>query len=163
MGTPGRKPKPNLAVVREGQPGHRPPRESVKLPPSPLVEPDWRGRGAKADQLGLDAEVARDAKATWDLLAPTMERSMGMVDEQRNSLIDYCICIGRIRQGERRLSREGMIVEGAQGNMVRHPMVTVLNQYRAQFRTLTGELGLSPASATRIKPPENPGDDDPFD
>src|SRR5262245_5167711 len=41
MTVPGRKPKPPLQVVREGNPGRRPVREGVKLPPTELVEPDW--------------------------------------------------------------------------------------------------------------------------
>jgi hypothetical protein len=39
----------------------------------------------------------------------------------------------------------------------------VLNQYRSHLRSLTGELGLSPASATRITRPESSDEDDPFD
>ncbi|KPC87840.1 P27 family phage terminase small subunit, partial [Streptomyces sp. NRRL F-6602] len=41
MSVPGRRPKPALQVVREGNPGHRPVREGVKVPPAELVAPDW--------------------------------------------------------------------------------------------------------------------------
>lgn len=43
MGKPGPKPKPSLQVVREGNPGHRPVREGVKVPRTPPAEPDWEG------------------------------------------------------------------------------------------------------------------------
>lgn len=44
MGKPGPSPRPPLAVVREGNPGHRPIPEGVKTPPAAAAElaaPDW--------------------------------------------------------------------------------------------------------------------------
>lgn len=155
MAKPGPKPKPALAVVREGNPGKRPIADSVQLPPSALREPDWA-----AD---LDAETAKDAGALWKQLAPTLARSVGLVGEQQVVLEDYCVTVARIRQGERAISREGMIVPGMMGGTVKNPWTTVLNQYRSHLRSLIGELGLSPASATRITRPESSDDDDPFD
>jgi P27 family predicted phage terminase small subunit len=155
MATPGRKPKPTLAVVKEGNPGKRPLKDSAKLPPSALIEPDWA-----AD---LDEEVAADAAVLWRKLAPTLARAVGLVGEQQVTLEEYCITVARIRQGERAISRQGMIVPGMMGGTVKNPWTTVLNQYRAHLRSLTGELGLSPASATRITRPESSDEDDPFD
>jgi P27 family predicted phage terminase small subunit len=155
MATPGRKPKPALAVVKEGNPGKRPIRDSAKLPPSALIEPDWAG--------DLDEEVATDAAALWRKLAPTLARAVGLVGEQQVTLEEYCVTVARIRQGERAISRDGMIVPGMMGGTVKNPWTTVLNQYRSHLRSLTGELGLSPASATRITRPESSDEDDPFD
>lgn len=155
MARPGPKPKPALAVVREGNPGKRPVADSVTLPPSALHEPDW------ADW--LDETVRDDAATLWKQLAPTLARSVGLVGEQQVVLEDYCVTVARIRQGERAISREGMVVPGAMGGTVKNPWTTVLNQYRSHLRSLIGELGLSPASATRITRPESSDEDDPFD
>ena len=155
MATPGRKPKPALAVVKEGNPGKRPVKDSAKLPPSALIEPDW--------QADLEEPVAADASALWRKLAPTLARAVGLVGEQQVTLEEYCVTVARIRQGERALAREGMVIPGAMGGMVKNPWTTVLNQYRSHLRSLTGELGLSPASATRITRPESSDEDDPFD
>lgn len=155
MATPGRKPKPALAVVKEGNPGKRPIKDSAKLPPSALVEPDW-----SAD---LEESVAADAADLWRKLAPTLARAVGLVGEQQVTLEEYCVTVARIRQGERALSAEGMVIPGAMGGVVKNPWTTVLNQYRSHLRSLTGELGLSPASATRITRPESSDEDDPFD
>jgi len=76
--------------------------------------------------------------------------------------VDFCVTWARIEQGERAISRAGMIVATERGN-VRNPWSTVLNQYRSHLRSLIGELGLSPSAATRLSRPEAPGDDDPFD
>ena len=154
MATPGRKPKPTLQVVKEGNPGKRPVRDSVVLPPSAVIEPDWSQ---------LEEAVADEASLLWRKLAPTLVRSVGLVGEQQVTLEEYVITVARIRQGERALSRDGMVVPGAMGGVVKNPWTTVLNQYRSHLRSLTGELGLSPASATRITRPESSDEDDPFD
>jgi P27 family predicted phage terminase small subunit len=154
MTTPGRKPKPSLQVVKEGNPGKRPIRDAVTLPPSAVVEPDWSG---------IDPALAEEASGLWRKLAPTLIRSVGLVGEQQVTLEEYVLTVVRIRQGERAIARDGMVIPGAMGGVVKNPWTTVLNQYRSHLRSLTGELGLSPASATRITRPESSDDEDPFD
>jgi P27 family predicted phage terminase small subunit len=161
MAKPGPKPRPLRAVLREGNPGKHPLRESVTLPPSPLVEPVWAELlpGGGADESHARGTVA----ALWRKLAPSLARSVGLVGEQQECLVDYCITWARIEQGERALSRTGMLVAG-RGGQVRNPWTTILNQYRAHLRSLIGELGLSPSAATRLHRPDAGGDDDdPFD
>lgn len=41
FGMPGPAPRPALAVLREGNPGHRPVAEPVVLPPAEFEEPNW--------------------------------------------------------------------------------------------------------------------------
>ena len=150
----GHNVKPALAVVKEGNPGKRPVKDSVVLPPSAVVEPDWSE---------LEESVANEASMLWRKLAPTLVRSVGLVGEQQVTLEEYVLTVARIRQGERAIARDGMVVPGAMGGVVKNPWTTVLNQYRSHLRSLTGELGLSPASATRITRPESSDEDDPFD
>lgn len=157
MARPGPKPKPTLAVVREGNPGKRAVKDSAQLPPSALTEPDW------SDLLPGDETTAARASRMWRRNASTLARSVGLVGEQQEVFVDYCLTWARIEQAERQLSRDGLVIAGQMGNQVRHPLTTVLNQYRSHFRSLIGELGLSPASATRITRPESSDEDDPFD
>jgi P27 family predicted phage terminase small subunit len=156
----GRKPKPALQVVKEGNPGKRPVRDSVKLPPSALREPDWSSLLQGDDP---EVEHARGvASELWMRVAPTLARSVGLVGEQQETLIDYCVTYARIVQGERALSREGVVVHTERGQ-VKNAWTTILNQYRPHFRSLVGELGLSPSAATRLSRPDGGDDDDPFD
>lgn len=160
MTKPGPKPKPTLAVVKEGNPGKRPVVDAVVLPPSALREPNWEDFFP-----GDEAEVvsAREvAIELWRRTAPTLSRSVGLVGEQQESLIDYCITWARIRQGERALSRDGVVVRTERGQ-VKHGWTAPLNQYRAHFRSLAAELGLTPSAASRITRPEGGDDEDPFD
>lgn len=156
----GQNIKPHMQVVREGNTGHRPPRESVVLPPSVLREPDWNellpGRSAEMQR------ARKTASELWTRTAPTLVRSAGLVGEQQEVLVDYCLTWARIAQGERALSRDGVVVNTDRGT-AKNAWTTVLNQYRAHYRSLVGELGLSPAAATRLTRPETPDEDDPFD
>lgn len=161
--TRGPKPRPVLAVIREGNPGKRPVHEGVVLPPSPVTEPDW------TDLLpGTSAEhkrVRETAAELWQRTAPTLSRSVGLVGEQRETLVDFCISWARIRQGERALSREGLVIPAGRADrgMVRNPWTTILNQYRPHFRSLAAELGLTPSAASRLTRPASTDEDDPFD
>lgn len=160
MATPGRKPKPDLQVAREGNPGKRPVKDVAKLPPSALVEPDWMEKlpGTASE----DVRLREITSGLWRKLAPTLSRSVGLVGEQQETLVDYCITYARIDQGERALSTEGVIVMTERGR-VKNAWTTILNGYRAHLRSLIGELGLSPSSASRITKPVDDDEDDPFD
>lgn len=161
MAKPGPKKTPALKVVREGNPGKRPVQDSVTLPPSALLEPDWDELlpGRATPELRFLRQTAGEL---WRRTAPTLVRSVGLVGEQREVLVDYCITWARIVQGERALARQGVIVVTERGQ-VKNAWTTVLNQYRPHFRSLIGELGLSPAAAASIARPESDDDDDPFD
>lgn len=161
MALPGPKPKPYLQAVREGNPGRRALGPGLVLPPSDPVEPAW------AELLpGRDSDARRlreTTAATWARIAPVLTRSAGLTNAQRDVLVEYCITVARIEQAERHLTRDGVVVETERGN-VKSPWTTVLNQYRAHFRSLVGELGLSPASARRVPSSGAYEDeDDPFD
>lgn len=157
----GHNAKPAFQVVREGNPGKRPVKDAVTLPPSALREPDW------SELLPGDKDEVERARQTasnlWRRLAPTLSRSVGLVGEQQETLVDYCVTWARIEQGERALSRDGVVVATERG-MVKNPWTTILNQYRPHLRSLIGELGLSPQAAGKISRPEGSSDDeDPFD
>jgi P27 family predicted phage terminase small subunit len=160
MAVAGRKPKPALQVVREGNPGRRPIKDSVKFSPSDLNEPDWDSVFSGSDPAEL--RCRETAGALWRKLAPTLSRSVGLVGEQQESLVDYCVTWARIEQGERALSEQGMVVMTERGQ-VKNAWTTILNAYRSHLRSLIGELGLSPSAATRLGGKDSNDDDDPFD
>ncbi|MEU0981113.1 P27 family phage terminase small subunit [Streptomyces griseus] len=99
------------------------------------------------------------AADVWARTIPALVVAAGLTDSQRETAIEYCVTVARLWQAERELSRTGLVVETERGN-VKSPWVTIAHQYRSHFRSLVGELGLSPASATRITPPDFGGDDD---
>lgn len=159
MATRGPKPKPTLQVVREGNPGKRPIKDSAKFNPSDLIEPEWADWFPGGDH---ENKAARECcHGLWAKLAPSLSRTVGLVGEQQETLIEYCVTYARIRQGERAISLEGMVVMTERGQ-VKNAWTAPLNQYRAHFRSLTGELGLSPSAATRIGDRSGADEEDPF-
>ncbi|MFE1129618.1 P27 family phage terminase small subunit [Streptomyces albidoflavus] len=155
VAVPGRKPKSHIAAVREGT--FRPDRntEGTQFAARDPIEPDWAellpGAGS--------ADVRDKARDVWGRTIPALVAAAGLTDSQRETAIEYCLTVARLWQAERELSRQGLVVETERGN-VKNPWVTIAHQYRSHFRSLVGELGLSPAAATRITPPDFGGDDD---
>lgn len=158
MAVAGRKPKPYLQAVREGNPGQRR-RDPGMILAGQLAEPDWNTLLPGPREM---TRARRVASGLWDRLAPSLQRSAGLSGEMAETLTEFCVCWARIDQGERALSRDGVVMPGIMGGLVKNPWTTVLHQYRAHFRSLVGELGLTPAAATRITAPSGDDDDDPF-
>ncbi|MFJ4794027.1 P27 family phage terminase small subunit [Kitasatospora purpeofusca] len=156
MAVRGQKPKPHLQAIREGT--FRPDRasEGASFAPTDPVEPDWLE--IMPGRAGDIAAVREKAAEVWARTVPALVISAGLTDPQRETAIEYCVTVARLWQAERELSRSGLVVETERGN-VKSPWVTIAHQYRSHFRSLVGELGLSPASATRITPPDPGGDD----
>lgn len=153
--------KPTLQVVREGNPGKRPIKEGIKLPPAELLEPDW----AETFE-GVDAENSRCrtvARREWHRVVPVLRFTAGLAEVDAAALQDYCVCVARIDQCERELSRNGLLQQGERGVM-KNGATTIVGQYRAQYKIYLREFGLSPSARVSIKPPEgDDGDDDAFD
>lgn len=160
MADPLRK-KPHLQAVREGNPGKRPIQEGVKLPPAELEEPDW----AEVFE-GVDAENSRCrmvARREWRRVVPVLKYTAGLAEVDVAALQDYCVCVARIDQCERELSRNGLLMQGERG-MMKNGATTIVSQYRAQYKIYLREFGLSPSARVSIKPPgDDDGDSDPFD
>lgn len=166
MADPIRK-RPPLQVVREGNPGHRPVNEGVKLPPAELAEPDWlevfppvRGDDGLQQVNKRCREIAR---REWRRVVPVLKYTAGLAEVDVTLLQDYCVCVARIDQCERELSRRGLLMEGERG-WQKNGATTVVGQYRQQLKAYIGELGLSPSARGRMTPPKGDDDeDDPFD
>ena len=158
------RPRPALAVIREGNPSRKPVKEGLKLPPSEVVEPDWAEVLPAGDD---DSEVARlRAVATreWNRIVPVLKVSAGLGVVDMTVLTDYCVCVARIDQGERSLTRDGVLMAGERG-MQKSGWTTIVGQYRTQLRAYIVELGLSPSARMKIGAPkdDDDADSDPFD
>lgn len=165
MGRPGPKPRPTLSVVREGNPGKRPVKEGVRLPPETPTEPAWtdwfpvtRGRHAEANQ-----RARTDARLEWRRTVPVLAAQGLLSRVDATLLADYCVTVARINLCERDISVHGVWVEGERGAQ-KNPSVTAANQYRGHLKFCVGELGLSPSSRTRLDGKGPDGEEDsPFD
>ena len=165
MADPHRR-KPPLQVVREGNPGKSPIREGVKLPQAELEEPNWletfpavREKGAQA----VNRRAREVARREWCRVVPVLRYTAGLAAVDAAALHDYCVCVARIDQCEREISRNGMLMLGERG-WQKNGATTVVSQYRAQYKIYLREFGLSPSARASITPPGDDDDgDDPFD
>lgn len=150
------RPKPALQVVRSGNPGHRPVKESVVLPPAVLSEPDWSETFLTSGDQDETDRLRLIASTEWRRVVPVLTVSAGLGDVDRNVLHDYCVCVARIDQCERSLSRDGLMMRGERG-WQKNGHTTIVGQYRQQLRSYVVELGLSPSARVKLPPA---GDDD---
>jgi P27 family predicted phage terminase small subunit len=158
MADPIRK-KPHLQAVREGNPGKRPLKEGMKLPPAELEEPDWLETFPAAReklQQGVNRRSREVARREWRRVVPVLKHTAGIAAVDAAALQDYCVCVARIDQCERELSTNGLLIEGERG-WQKNGATTVVSQYRAQYKIYLREFGLSPSARVGITPP---GDDD---
>ncbi|MFI6302162.1 phage terminase small subunit P27 family [Amycolatopsis thailandensis] len=165
MADPIRK-KPHLQAVREGNPGKRPLSEGLKLPPAELEEPDWNETfpSVREKHLQVVNRRAREvARREWRRVVPVLKYTAGLAAVDAAALQDYCVCVARIDQCEREISRVGLLIEGERG-WQKNGATTVVSQYRAQYKIYLREFGLSPSARVGITPPEGDDDgDDAFD
>lgn len=166
MADPVRK-KPYLEVVREGNPGHRPVDPGLLLPPAELVEPDWVETfplSVEDDDLHeVNKRCRLVAKREWSRVVPVLEKTAGLAAVDVAALHELCVTVARIDQCERALSSQGLLMMSERG-WTKNGHATIVSQYRAHYKVLLREFGLSP-SARRSLSPADPGGDgeDPFD
>jgi len=164
MADPVRK-KPALQVVREGNPGKRPVKEGLKLPPADLEEPDWAETfpSMSSAQQAVNRRAREVARREWRRVVPVLKYTAGLAAVDVAALQDYCVCVARIDQCERDISQRGLLMEGERG-WQKNGATTVVSQYRAQYKIYLREFGLSPSARVSITPPgDDDDDDDPFD
>ena len=158
MGARGPLPSAKLSLVHGENVDEKSPREQKQPPVRPL-EPDWR------DLLGDDRQLQMDARTEWKLTVEDLIERGELSRSDVTAATDMCMCHARLRECERIISRDGYTIGGAQGQMVRHPVTSTLNQYRAQMQRYRMEFGLSPGTRKRIGflEPEVPDDDSDLD
>lgn len=146
----GRKPKPTILKVLDGNPGKRPLNDREPVPNQGQPEcPDW-----------LDEE----AKAEWERVVPELEQMGLLSPADRAALAAYCTAWSRWKQAEEMVRKFGTIVKSPEkGFPMKSPYLTVADQALETMRKLMVEFGLTPSSRSRIKVPNTGGAGDEFD
>ena len=152
---PGRRPKPTALRELEGNPGHRPLNRLEPKPTGIPVCPNY-----------LDAEGKREWKRiSRELIAVGLLTSV-----DRAILASYCEAWSRWSQATRELhelaSAKGksvLVIATKSGNAIQNPLIGIINVAADQMRKLAVELGLSPASRSRLQIEPQHKDADPFE
>ena len=152
-------PKPKLVVADD-----RPSRRRTPLATAPtvtLVEPAWQ----QLLPSPADAEVREVAANTWHTVTSSLDPVGALSPLDMDAVADYAVCVGRLWQAERRLSEDGITLTGRDGNMIRHPLWSSLNQLRAQARALGAVLGVGVGNrlSMTVRTDNRGGGHNPFD
>ena len=148
MGARGPAAQPtNLRILR-GNPGKRPLPKAEPKPTPKAPEPP--------------ALLKREALEEWHRLAPELERLGLLTVIDGAALAAYCQAYRRWIQAERRVSREGLVLDSKSRYAQAHPAMGIAQRSLQIMRAFMAEFGLTPASRSRISatPPTGP---DPFE
>jgi P27 family predicted phage terminase small subunit len=134
--TSGRKPKPTWLKIVTGNPGHR---------PLNVDEPQLVGNLAEMAAPAWFSELQR---AEWDRVlrdAPYLKNA------DRDILVAYCVAVSLYAESVQKVAQFGMLVKApATGTPMNSPYYTALNKQARMIKELGSELGLSPASRSRV-------------
>ena len=107
--------------------------------------------------------LSREAKAVWKRTAEQL-RIMGLLFEaDQDVLVAYVTAVVNFQRATKIVDTEGVLIEGRRDGVVTNPAVRVQRDAAQQIRMLAGELGLTPASRTRLKAEETSDDSDILD
>jgi len=146
----GRKPKPTLLKVLDGNPGKRTLNDREPVAPEGMPDPPaW-----------LDDE----ARAEWDRVTVDLA-GMGLLSPaDRPALTAYCTAWSRWVEAEAMVKKFGSIVKSPEkGFPMKSPYLSIADQALETMRKLMVEFGLTPSSRSRIRVPDGGEAGDEFD
>jgi phage terminase small subunit len=142
VGERGPLPKRRLELVGGRTPGRRARKPRPPVRPVAPAEPDWRrwfpGERNEAPRLRADA------RKTWRMLVPLLERDGSVSERIAGPLADYCVCEARLAHCNREITSKGYTIPGERGGQRTNPAVTQANQLRSQLKWYVRALRLVP-------------------
>ena len=131
-GKPGPAPKPTkLAVLEGGKP-----RTDEPVPGAGDVEcPGW---------------LSGDARAMWERLAPDMKRQGVLTAWDVDAFAVVCASYVSWREAQQIVDREGVLVEGYRGSMVKNPAAQLARDYWQTFAQGAARFGLTPSDRAAL-------------
>lgn len=136
---PGRKPKPTILRLLQGNPGKR---ELPKNEPKPAKP---KGSVPKAPRHLTDA-----AKRQWRVVAKQLAGANILTELDAHALALYCEAYARYRNASEQIEKFGAVVKAPSGFPVQSPFLAIANKALEQMTKLMIEFGMTPSSRTRV-------------
>ena len=127
----GRRPKPSLLKLSEGNRGKRRVKIGADLPAAPF-EPPFRLDGA--------------AKREWDRI---VAKAYWLRETDSVAIADRCLCFQRMLEAEQDIRERGTILRTRNGK-VANPSIRIAKSYRMSIQRYDAELGLTASSRARV-------------
>lgn len=146
----GRKPKPTVLKIREGNPGKRAINNAEPNAPDETPScPDF-----------LD-EIAQEE---WFRISGILNEMGLLSTADRAALAAYCIVYSRWVHAEEQVKKFGTIVKSPEkGFPMKSPYLTVADQAMETMRKFLVEFGLTPSSRSRLRVEAKKNVEDEFD
>ena len=137
MATKGRKPKPTVIKLLEGNPGKRPINKKEPSPPKGAPScPDW---------------LLPDAQDEWGRLAPQLDNLGLLTAADMTAFAGYCQAYARWKEAEEFITQHGTIFKTPSGYVQQVPQVSIAQQNLKIMQSFCSEFGLTPASRARLQ------------
>jgi P27 family predicted phage terminase small subunit len=118
-----------------GNPGNRPlPKEFKLRKGAPQPPADLRG----------------EAFAEWCRIVPELEAAGLLAHVDRSYLVIYCSAWAQHEDAREALDREGVLVDGQKGNLVKNPAAQVMKDAADIMLKYGAKLGLNPSDRARL-------------
>ncbi|MEU3020100.1 phage terminase small subunit P27 family [Nocardiopsis sp. NPDC007018] len=146
MGERGRKSKPTSLKILHGDREDRInrdeplPGQGEVVAPAWIVELDEASTGEHETALGV-----------WNRLAPDLARKGVLTPWDVDQFAVFCDAVVRHREATRAVDREGALVEGQKGNLVRNPGIQIARDYADLMVKVGSRFGLTPGDRADLK------------
>jgi P27 family predicted phage terminase small subunit len=151
----GRKPKPNVLKVLQGNPGKRKVKRDLQ---QDMIE----NKKSSISKINYPKWYPKKAAEFIESLKPHLIEIGTIIELDRAGLLALGLTWHRLLLCNKvLLEEEGYTIEGHRGTVVKHPLTTVLRQAESQFIRWCQEFGLSPAARVRL-PAKSKIENDPF-
>ena len=144
----GRKPQPTALRRAKGNPGKRGYNHDEPVPPEGL--PD------------CPPHLSDEARAEWQRLAQSLYDMGVLTSVDRGALAAYCQSWARWVEAEEKLKETPALIKTPSGYVQQNPWLSVSNKQLELMGRYMAELGLTPASRSRVTLARTSSVDDPI-
>ena len=124
-----------------------------KAKPATIVEKRRRSGIKDSPSKGIPRapdNLSEDEKTEWKRVSRLL-RDAGLLESLDKTLLTaYCITYSRWLKAENKIKRHGMLVKSPNGYPMQSPYLAIANKAMEQMLKILGELGMTPASRSRI-------------
>jgi P27 family predicted phage terminase small subunit len=132
----GPKPKPTALRRLQGNPGKRAYNHDEPLAPR--------------DMPTCPRHLSSDAKTEWKRIAAALHQMGVLTVVDRAALAAYCQAWGRWVEAERKLKETPLLLKTSSGHVQQSPYLSIANRQLELMGRFMAELGLTPASRSRV-------------
>lgn len=115
----------------------------AKATPKPVSDPITKSPLAPKD-------MSTEAKAEWKRVMPVLVERRVLSGADLAAVERYCEATGDIAIARAAIATDGAYVPNRLGELKRHPAFATLRESTAEARRWAAELGLTPASRSRV-------------